>query len=72
MKQTNDEYAPSNLVSHILAVFTLKQPNGLSNSLWREKLDTCVDMTEESVGVEFDQFTSMGLCLQVREASRVW
>jgi hypothetical protein len=58
MKQTDDEYAPSNLVDHYQAVFNLKQPNGLSNSLWREKLDTRVDVAE-SVGVEFDQFTSL-------------
>lgn len=41
-----------------MAVFALKQPNGLSNPLWREKLDTRVDVAE-LVGVEFDQFTSM-------------
>ena len=56
MKQTDDEYAPSNLVDHIMAVFSMKQPNNLSNSLWREKLDTRVDVAE-SIGVEFDQFT---------------
>ena len=56
MRQTDDEYAPSNLVDHIMAVFGMKQPNNLSNSLWREKLDTRVDVAE-SIGVEFDQFT---------------
>ena len=58
MKQTDDEYAPSNLVEHVMAVFGMKQPNNLSNSLWREKLDTRVDVAE-SIGVEFDQFTIM-------------
>ena len=56
MKQTDDEYAPSNLVDHMMAVLSMKQPNNLSNSLWREKLDTRVDVAE-SIGVEFDQFT---------------
>ena len=58
MKQTDDEYAPSNLVDHVNAVFNMKQPNNLSNNIWREKLDTRVDVAE-SVGVEFDQFTML-------------
>ena len=58
MKQTDDEYAPSNLVDHFLAVFTMKQPTNLSNPQWCDKFDTCVDIAE-SVGVEFDQFTAL-------------
>lgn len=58
MRQTDDEYAPSNLVDHVNAVFNMKQPTNLSNNLWREKLDTRVDVAE-SVGVEFDQFSML-------------
>ena len=58
MKQTDDEFAPSNLVDHLLAVLTLKQPNNLSNPLWRKKFDTWVDVAE-LVGVEFDKFAAL-------------
>jgi hypothetical protein len=29
-----------------MAVFGMKQPNNLSNSLWQEKLDTRADVAE--------------------------
>ena len=58
MKQTGDEYAPCNLVDHLLAVLTMRQPNNMSNSQWYEKFNTRVDVAE-SVGVKFDQFDSL-------------
>lgn len=58
MKQTGDEFPPSNLVDNLLAVLTLKQPNNLSNTQWYEKLNTRVDVAE-SVGVKFDMFCNL-------------
>ena len=58
MQQTGDEYPASNLVDNSLAVLTLKQQNNQSNTQWYEKLNMQVDV-EESVGVEFNNFTSL-------------
>jgi hypothetical protein len=66
MKQTGDEYQPTNLVDNLLAVLLLKQPNNMSNAQWYEKFNTRVDVAE-SVGVEFDVFKSMwDYCIENR------
>ncbi|MGL6132320.1 MAG: hypothetical protein ACRCZ9_11980, partial [Fusobacteriaceae bacterium] len=55
MKQTGDEYPPSNVVDNLLAVLLMKQQTNQSNAQWYEKLNTRVDVAE-SVGVQFDSF----------------
>jgi hypothetical protein len=70
MKQTGDEYPPHNLVENLLAVLTLKQQNNQSNTVWYEKFNTRVDVAE-SVGVEFDSFTTMGLLLHSEKLERI-
>jgi hypothetical protein len=66
MKQTGDEYQPTNLVDNLLAVLLLKQPNYMSNVQWYEKFNTQVDVAE-SVGVKFDVIKSMwDYCIESR------
>ncbi len=66
MKQTGDEYPPSNLIDNLLAVLTIKQQNNQSNAQWYKKLNTRVDVAE-SVGVQFTNFTNLwDYCCQAR------
>lgn len=55
MKQTGDEYPPSNLIDNLLAMLTLKQQPNMNKSQWYKKFNTQVDVTK-SIGIQFDVF----------------
>jgi hypothetical protein len=60
MKQTGDEYPPSNLMDHLLGVLTMKQQPNMTNAQWYEKFNTRVDVAES--GVQFDHFRCLWDC----------